>query len=144
MKSPWYADGLRFECSQCGRCCTRSGEHSYVYLRPVEVRETAAFLGLEEDRFRERFCVEDEGWTVLRMDGPACPFLGEDHRCRIYPVRPRQCRTWPFWEENLASPIAWEAAKEVCPGIGSGPRFEWQEAAEIARGCEEWYLADDE
>ena len=36
-----------------------------------------------------------------------CVFLKEDPErgrktCSIYPVRPLQCRTWPFWPENLA------------------------------------------
>eukprot|EP00961_Rhodomonas_salina_P046921 629705-Rhodomonas_salina.2 len=24
--------------------------------------------------------------------------------CSLYEARPKQCRTWPFWPENLASP----------------------------------------
>ncbi|MDA0802418.1 MAG: hypothetical protein O2819_01485 [Planctomycetota bacterium] len=34
-----------------------------------------------------------------------------------------QCRTWPFWTENLASPAAWKLAKAKtpCPGMDGGP-----------------------
>ncbi len=35
--------------------------------------------------------------------------------------------------------MAWEAAKLICPGIGTGQRVEWQEAAQIAAENEEWY-----
>ena len=38
----------------------------------------------------------------------------------VYAVRPRQCRTWPFWESNLATPEAWRHACTVCPGSGQG------------------------
>ncbi|MFM7740581.1 MAG: YkgJ family cysteine cluster protein, partial [Planctomycetota bacterium] len=27
---PWYKDGLRFQCSQCGDCCT--GGAGYVWV----------------------------------------------------------------------------------------------------------------
>ena len=40
--------------------------------------------------------------------------------CRIYPVRPRQCRTWPFWPVNLSSPETWALAAGRCPGINRG------------------------
>ena len=35
--------------------------------------------------------------------------------------RPRQCRTWPFWASNLATPAAWERMCERCPGGNRGP-----------------------
>lgn len=143
MDQPWYKDGLRFECTQCGNCCRNHGEYSYVYLMPPEVTAIADLLGLPEERFLERYCVEDEGWTVLRMDEPQCPFLSDVGTCQIYAARPRQCRTWPFWEENLKSEVAWKAAKMICPGIDTGQKIEWEEAAEIARANEEWYLAEE-
>ena len=102
-------------------------------------RALAAYLDLDVATFRERWCEEDEGWTLLRMDAPQCPFLSDEGTCTVYPARPVQCRTWPFWEENLASRTAWEAAKLVCPGIDKGMRVEWQEAKEIARRNEAWY-----
>lgn len=49
---------------------------------------------------------------------------GEKRRvCGVYPVRPRQCRTWPFWKENLDSDSSWIRASERCPGIGKGKKF---------------------
>ena len=41
-------------------------------------------------------------------------------QCRIYSVRPGQCRTWPFWPENLFSPDDWNRAALRCPGINRG------------------------
>jgi Fe-S-cluster containining protein len=40
--------------------------------------------------------------------------------CTVYPVRPRQCRTWPFWECNTESPAAWARAAAECPGCNQG------------------------
>ncbi|MBM3198930.1 MAG: YkgJ family cysteine cluster protein, partial [Chlamydiae bacterium] len=45
-----------------------------------------------------------------------CIFL-KDKRCTIYPVRPKQCKTFPWWTENLSSPKAWEEAAKSCEGI---------------------------
>ena len=135
----WTEDGLRFECTRCGACCRNHGEYAYVYLMPPEVRALADHLGLDEATFLERWCERDEGWTVLRMDSPRCPFLSEAGTCTVYPARPMQCRTWPFWEENLRSAETWARAATICPGIGRGPRIEWEEAVEIARRNEAWY-----
>ncbi|MFM1805538.1 MAG: hypothetical protein RL136_2417, partial [Planctomycetota bacterium] len=31
-QAPWYAEGLRFECTQCGNCC--SGGPGAVWFTP--------------------------------------------------------------------------------------------------------------
>jgi Fe-S-cluster containining protein len=40
----------------------------------------------------------------------------------MYKARPSQCRTWPFWPENLKTKRHWESVKRVtpCPGMDSG------------------------
>jgi len=117
---PWYADGLRFECQpDCGACCTNHDEHAYVYLDEVDEIEMSGFLELSIEEFRALHTDLDDGERILRMDGPDCPFL-QGARCTVYPVRPRQCRTFPFWEENLASPAAWKRTARFCPGIDRG------------------------
>jgi hypothetical protein len=42
---------------------------------------------------------------------------------RIYPVRPLQCRTYPFWFQNLRSEKKWRLTGTACPGIGQGRRY---------------------
>jgi Fe-S-cluster containining protein len=50
-----------------------------------------------------------------------CTFFDPEHRrCTIYPVRPRQCRTWPFWNSNLETPETWHEVCRDCPGAGTG------------------------
>lgn len=136
---PWYHKGLRFECTQCGNCCRNHGDYTFVYLAERDVTAIADHLGLSRARFLERYCQEVEGWVTLRMDAPACPFLQADARCGIYPVRPKQCATWPFWEENLEKE-AWEGSvRDCCPGLDQGPLHSAEEVERIARETEAWY-----
>src|SRR5262249_61661150 len=54
-----------------------------------------------------------------RADGD-CVFYDHKKGCTVYPVRPAQCRTWPFWESNVETPEAWERTTQICPGSGEG------------------------
>jgi Fe-S-cluster containining protein len=49
-----------------------------------------------------------------------CVFFDRAAGCTIYPVRPRQCRTWPFWECNTLSPENWARTATECPGCNHG------------------------
>jgi uncharacterized protein len=130
--NPWYANGLRFECQRCGECCTHHGEYAYVYLSRAEGEAIAAHLGLSHAAFETRYCTEEDGWTVLRMDRPECPFLTAGRSCAIYPVRPVQCATWPFWRDNLQRET-WEGVvARTCPGVGVGELHSRDEIERLA------------
>jgi len=53
--------------------------------------------------------------------------------CMIYPVRPAQCRAWPFWPDNLATPAAWNNAAQKCPGINRGKFYSFEEIERIRK-----------
>jgi Fe-S-cluster containining protein len=117
---PWYADGLQFECqADCGACCTNHDDYAYVYIQSAEAERLAEFLGHELEEFLERYAAVDGDELVLRMDQPNCPFL-DGSSCTVYPVRPVQCSTFPFWVENLSSRRAWRRLARFCPGIDQG------------------------
>lgn len=125
----WYADGLRFECTRCGNCCT--GPPGAVWFTEEEGRAMATKVGLDEAEFYRTFARRERGRWSLRENlterGYDCIFLDRDAEgrsgCRLYEARPSQCRTWPFWPENLASRESWESARRgtPCPGMGEGP-----------------------
>ncbi len=120
-KRRWYRQGLRFECIGCGRCCT--GEPGYVYVTRPEIGALAAAVGLEVPEFEKRF-VRPVGRrkSLLELPSGDCVFFDDlTRRCRVYEVRPRQCRTWPFWASNLRTSKAWQETCRVCPGAGRGP-----------------------
>jgi len=118
---PWYADGLRFACQGCGKCC--GGAPGYVWVNRHEMAEIARHLGIEVKALRRTFMRRAwRGLTFKEKPNYDCVML-EGGRCRIYPARPLQCRIWPFWPSNLANPKAWQEASQRCPGIGQGPLF---------------------
>ncbi len=117
----WHETGLQFECSQCGDCCT--GAPGYVWVNREEITALAATVGLEVAEFEERY-VRTVGIRKTldeHANGDCVFFDGKTRKCTVYEARPRQCRTWPFWESNLRSPETWKRTCEVCPGSGQGP-----------------------
>ena len=98
------------------------GAHGFVYLTLEDRRRLARALGVPTRQFTRQHCVKTDGLFHLLDDGPDCRFLN-GRRCAVYDARPTQCRTWPFWPENLSSRRAWVSVKRVtpCPGMDSGP-----------------------
>ncbi|MFN0136902.1 MAG: YkgJ family cysteine cluster protein [Phycisphaerae bacterium] len=121
---PWYADGLHFACTQCGNCC--GGAPGYVWVDEVETRKIAAFLNLDVTDFATRYVrAAHRRKSLIEYRNGDCVFLQRDGKgkasCSIHPVRPLQCRTWPFWNSNLASKDDWDYASKNCPGMNRGP-----------------------
>lgn len=124
--SPWWSAGVRFECQGTGRCCVSRGAYGYVYVTLEDRRRLARHLGLTTLQFTRRHCLKTDGHFHLKDFTDACVYL-DGTRCRVYEARPTQCRTWPFWPENMR-PKSW--AKEVaayCPGVGKGRRYTGKE-----------------
>jgi Fe-S-cluster containining protein len=94
----------------------------------------ARWLEISVYTFRRRFLVKDaDGDVSFRMHPNGdCVFWADG--CTIYPVRPRQCRTYPFWSENLASPESWTEVKKTCHGAGRGKLYRLEEIRSILRG----------
>lgn len=108
---------LRFECTGCGKCCTGDPAYYYVEASRAEQRRIQDYLGISWRWFRRRYIVRyDDGTEGLSMAGGRCAFLGPDKRCRIYPVRPAQCRSYPFWPQ-LMNQTAWRHEAQRCEGI---------------------------
>lgn len=128
---PWYEEGLRFECSQCGDCC--SGSPGFVWVNKEEMRSIANQLGIDDlDEFEEHY-TKQKGIRRSLKEFPNgdCVFLDDTTRgCQIYESRPRQCRTWPFWSSNLKDEQAWKATCQECPGSGKGKLYSLDEIEE--------------
>jgi len=112
---------LRFSCTRCGRCCIAGGGY-HVYLSRQEAEGIRAHLQLSSGWFRRRYLRRlATGELVAASGGEGrCVFLRPDGRCRVYPVRPLQCRTYPFWPEVAGSAAAWKREARRCEGIDRG------------------------
>ncbi len=126
-KFSWYAAGLHFECLQCGRCCSGPAE-GYIWVTRPEIKLIARHLNISPAELKRRFLkrVGLRKTIIENAQTHDCIFLRENARgrsCEIYPVRPRQCRSWPFWPDNLAGADAWNKAAQKCPGINRGSLY---------------------
>lgn len=134
-KQPWYQDGLKFSCSQCGDCCT--GAPGYVWVTKAEIEALASEVAGPDVEMTEELVEAFEKKYVRRVgirrslvefpNGDCVFFDNQTRKCQVYNARPRQCRTWPFWESNLRSAAAWQATCEVCPGSGQGKLYQLEE-----------------
>lgn len=128
---------LRFRCVRgCTACCDQKG---YVYLTEDDLKRMAAFCGLKADVFEKRYVYRTR--HLLRLRKPRrsqCPFLG-DAGCRIHPVKPLQCKAFPFWPELLEDRAAWRSAAKFCPGIGQGRPVSMLTSVQIANDMREKY-----
>ena len=105
------------------------GGPGYVWISDEEIRRLALHLNLTPEETVEQHCRKINGKFSLKETRSVsgsfdCTFLKEikpprssrngntivqaKRVCGIYQVRPLQCRTWPFWPENLESKADWE------------------------------------
>lgn len=140
-RKPWYKDGLKFQCQSSGNCCVSRGEYGFVYLTLEDRIRMAKHLKVTLHRFEQDYCQKSDDFYHLKEDPerPECHFLKEN-KCSIYQARPTQCRTWPFWPENMSA-RAWK--KEVaafCPGVGKGHKIDFdkiQKTIELQSSAED-------
>ena len=131
--STWYRKGLRFSCQQCNRCC-RGAQPGWVYVSRRQIETIARLLDLELGVFRRRYLTRDpSGETVLQLR-PNGDCIFWDDGCTVYPARPRQCRTFPFWPENLSSPGAWGELRSFCHGVDQGRLYTLSEIRSVLKG----------
>lgn len=103
----------KFTCQRCGACCRI--KDGIVRVSDTEMARIATFRGMEVDDFiaNETELAPDRKSLVLKScpDG-SCIYLTSDNLCRINPVKPDKCRTFPLEWTNPDS-------DEVCPVLSS-------------------------
>jgi len=131
--SVWYSQGLRFHCVGCGKCCTAEPGDGVVWTCDEEIDQMASYLRMRRETFMLVFIQQVAGRLSLgELPNGDCHFLDPaSGRCRIYPVRPKQCRNYPFWSELLESPAAWKEEGQRCPGLDQGRLWSVSDIKEI-------------
>ena len=95
-------DLSHFVCQCCGNCCR---PHGLVRITDAEITKIAAFLGMPEAEFIDRYtalCPDRRGLTLIEQESGACCFLTTENRCRIQICKPDQCKGFPDrWTDPL-------------------------------------------
>jgi Fe-S-cluster containining protein len=126
---PYFFDaGIRFACQRCGACCT--GDPGVVRVELREIADIAGYLGVSLSAvIVTAIHPHGNGHRICETSDGRCLFF--DDGCRIYPVRPLQCRTFPFWFANLRAEARWHKISYQCPGIGNGRLYTKNEIIDI-------------
>ena len=97
-----------------------------------EIKRFANFFNIKKKDFIERNCVKEDGNIRLKeinLNGN-CIYL-KHKKCSVYAARPEQCRTWPFWPENMNTKKWKKEIINFCPGIGKGKFYSPKEINKI-------------
>lgn len=105
------------KCKECGgKCCT--GEQGYIFVNSKEIEAIAEFLNFSFEEFCQKF-VKKVGYRyslldILQSNGAySCVFF-KNGICQIYPKRPKQCVTFPFWDIYRND---FDAIQKECIGV---------------------------
>ena len=82
------------ECQRCTACCRWPGQ---VRLTDAEITRLAAFHGVSETDFIQRYTRlrhDRRGLALQEKPDGGCIFLAGDD-CSVQPVKPQQCRDFP-------------------------------------------------
>ncbi len=91
-----------FQCQRCGACCCWKG---FVHVSATEVDKIAEFLNMDVYEFSNKHTAllpQRCGLTLLEAPDGSCEWYDHENRlCRINPVKPQQCKDFPYkWRFN--------------------------------------------
>ena len=104
-------DARDFSCKMCGACCRI--KDAIVRVSDEEIERISRFLGIGEDEFIDyhtELSPDRKSLVLKSRDDGACVYLTDGNLCRINPVKPDKCATFPYEWTNPDS-------SEVCPAI---------------------------
>lgn len=89
-------------CKTCNGMCCR-GFSGYVWLDREEIMSMADTMNMDIASFSSQYVRQVQGRLsllehVINGEHFCCFFAPIDCRCTIYQNRPKQCRTFPFWD----------------------------------------------
>ena len=105
-------------CNTCkGNCCRGLG--GYVWISPEELAEMAKTKKMDESDFSKKYIRMVQGrlsLTEIVINGEyfCCFFDRISCRCTLYEARPKQCKTFPFWDSFKTNH---EMLLAECPGV---------------------------
>jgi len=127
-----FKEGIRFECQGSSNCCVSRESYGYVYLSNKDILILSKFTKLKNVDFIKLYCDKTDGFTHFKekKKKSKCIFL-DKKKCSVYEARPIQCRTWPFWKENMNTKKWNNEISKFCPGINKGRKISKKEIDKI-------------
>ena len=148
----WFKDGLKFSCNRCGNCC--SGSSGSVRFNDKDEQSMADFKGVDVQQLRDTYTrkrgrgknAHRELKEVRTKGGYDCVFLERSQTtqlaiCGLYEHRPVQCRTFPFWDDIVATKESWHSmtrGKEGCKGMGKGKLRKYDDIVDSITVTNNW------
>jgi Fe-S-cluster containining protein len=129
---PWYAKGLRFRCTACGRCC--GGSPGYVFVTDADVARMARHKGMAADEFERTYVRRVGDRKSLKEERNGDCVMLEGGKCSVYPVKPTPCSTFPFWDAVVESEESWKETAAKCPGMDHGDLYSPAEVTTLLSG----------
>jgi len=100
------------DCLSCANCCKTTGP----LFTNKDIERLSKHFRIKPSVFIERYLRIDEDNDYVLQSVP-CPFLGEDHYCSVYDVRPKACAEFPHTNRKKFQQITNLTLKnvEICP-----------------------------
>ncbi|MGV6829924.1 MAG: YkgJ family cysteine cluster protein [Flavobacteriales bacterium] len=102
----------QIDCLDCVNCCKTTAP----WITDKDIKRISKHFKIKEQRFIEMYLEEglDHEFSFKKIP---CVFLGEDHSCSIYDVRPKACREYPHTNRRKFQQISEITLKNVaiCP-----------------------------
>ncbi len=104
-----------------------------MWVNRHEISAIAKFLKLQVANFAKEYLRQvGRRTSLIEKANHDCIFW--DRGCTIYPVRPTQCRTFPFWREHVRRHESWRELSRECPGVHQGRHYSAAEIECLKRG----------
>jgi Fe-S-cluster containining protein len=91
-----------------------------VYLTEEDLVRIAGHLSTDPAEFEKKYVHRTARSLRLRKPSDRQCLFHRDGKCSIHPVKPVQCRVFPFWPEIIESAASWDETALRCPGMNKG------------------------
>lgn len=114
FKSEHEAVFKEISCLDCANCCRTTN----TIVAEDEIYPIATFLNIKPETLIKDYLVMDEDGDFV-FNGPPCPFLAEDNKCKIYEVRPHSCADYPHTDAPQRQRHVYSIANNtlICPAV---------------------------
>jgi Fe-S-cluster containining protein len=78
-------------CLDCANCC----KTMTPTFKQSEIKAISARVGMTHKKYFDKYLkVDEDNGDIVNQNTP-CQHLGKDNKCKVYDIRPHDCRTFP-------------------------------------------------